>query len=141
MKWVTWMASWVAAVAIAGLIGYQLGKGSRKADATPTVSNYRADCITLTRPYEGMEVPSPFSVSGAASTFEGAIAWRLKDGNGNNLANGFETAESGIGWAPYRFEVKYPATTKGKATLEVFTGDARDGSEICTVRVPLKLKS
>jgi hypothetical protein len=85
---------------------------------------------------------SPFTVKGSGIAFENTINWRLLDGKGQKLEEGFVTADApDIGQAGdfeiRAFMLNVPTTSTG--TLEVLEYSAKDGEPIHKVEIPVQL--
>jgi nucleoid-associated protein YgaU len=94
--------------------------------------------ITIRSPQPHDIVNEPIQISGIASTFEGTIQVRVRDGNGAKVAEKFFTGGGGFSWDNFQIAMplgKIPATTAG--TLEVFEYSANDGSEINKATIPI----
>lgn len=90
----------------------------------------QADDIKVSSPAQGALVGNPVTISGEARVFESSVSYRVLDGDGTVLAEGFTMAASpDVGqFGPYSVDVLFdrPLTTYGK--VEVFNLSARDGS-------------
>jgi len=80
------------------------------------------------------------TVRGAARVFEANVAWRVRDGNGREVARGNTTASRGTGpvWGVFTTTVTIPPAVAGQATIEVYDTD-RDVSDQDIVRIPVTL--
>jgi hypothetical protein len=92
--------------------------------------------------FASQPLTSPFVVEGTGIAFENTINWRLLDGNGGVLQQGFVTADApDIGKAgPFEirpFLLQVPTTSTG--TLEVLEYSAKDGSPTHVVKIPVRL--
>ena len=98
-----------------------------------------SDSVAVYRPQPGATVDRTFTVSGLARAFEANVSWRLRDQSGRIVANGFTTASIGTSavWGSFQTSVTVPPTVTGNATLEVFWGSPRDGSDVGLVKVRL----
>lgn len=90
----------------------------------------------------GTLLASPFIVKGSGIAFENTINYRLVDGNGMKLVEGFVTADTPDVGQAGDFEIRdfmlfAPKTVTG--TLEVFEYSAKDGSPIHIVKIPVRL--
>jgi hypothetical protein len=81
------------------------------------------------------------TVRGAARVFEANVAWRVRDGNGREVARGNTTASRGTGpvWGVFTTTVTIPPAVAGQVTIEVYDITARDGSEQDVIRIPVTL--
>jgi len=79
------------------------------------------------------------AVRGAARVFEGNIGWRVRDGNGREVARGSAKASRGTGpvWGMFEATVTIPAGVAGQVSIEVFSLSPRDGSEQDVIRIPV----
>lgn len=80
-------------------------------------------------------------VRGAARVFEANIGWRVRDGNGREVARGTATASRGTSaaWGLFTATVTIPPAVAGQATIELYDISARDGSEQDLVRISVTL--
>jgi hypothetical protein len=80
-------------------------------------------------------------VQGAARVFEASISWRVRDGNGHEVARGSTTASRGTSaaWGLFTATVTIPPGVVGQATIELYDVSARDGSEQDVIRIPVTL--
>lgn len=94
--------------------------------------------IAIRQPQPHDLVDIPVSICGLGTGFEGVIQVRVRDGNGNTLAEQHVQA-GGMGiWGNFHVGLDLatrPATAWG--TVEGFEYSARDGSEINMVQVPV----
>lgn len=90
----------------------------------------QSDNIKVYAPAQGAAISSPVSISGEARVFEGTVNYRILDGNGTVIGEGFTTAASPeVGqFGPFTVAAQFtsPQTPFGK--VEVFDYSARDGS-------------
>lgn len=92
--------------------------------------------------FASQQLTSPFVIQGTGIAFENTINWRLLDGNGGVLQQGFVTANAQeVGQAgPFEirpFLLQVPKTSTG--TLEVLEYSAENGSPIHVVKIPVRL--
>lgn len=95
--------------------------------------------IRVTNMSEGQLLTSGFVVEGEAVAFESTISWRLEDGSGQTIAQGFTMAaqpDAGIP-GPFRIPLNFPQPSSATGTFRVFENSAKDGSEIHAVSVPV----
>ena len=100
------------------------------------------DNIVVDQPKPGATVSSPFLVSGRARVFEASLQVRLLDEKGKTINNKYVTATAGAPeWGKFNTSIQFktPATPQ-KATLQVFTVSAKDGTEQDMISIPLTLK-
>jgi hypothetical protein len=92
----------------------------------------------VTSPLAQAPVTSPLTVSGRARAFENTVNIRIKDANGEILAETFATADGDLGrFGEFSTAINFDATTANKGTLEVFQISAEDGSERDQVVIPI----
>ena len=84
--------------------------------------------VLIESPAQGATVPTPFTVTGRAATFEANVVWELKRGDAT-VRNGFTTAQECCTLSPYSFTVTAPP---GDYTLVVHDTDESDGEGIGT---------
>lgn len=103
------------------------------------LSNVDEPAIWVTSPATGQVITSPVEISGSARVFEATVSYRLKDDQGNVLAEGHTNAAKG---APDRGDFKGQLTFKtsgpGKGQLEVFEVSMKDGSDQNKVIIPVE---
>ncbi|MFC1622984.1 Gmad2 immunoglobulin-like domain-containing protein [Patescibacteria group bacterium] len=92
--------------------------------------------LEIIAPIENQVVTSPVMVSGKSNFNEANTRIRIKDSDGDVLADTFTTAE---GWMdklyPFSKSVEYSAPENKNGVVEVFEESAKDGSEINKVLV------
>jgi hypothetical protein len=103
------------------LLGVDVSQPVQKASADSVLAPVLVDS-----PAEGEAVPTTFTVTGRAATFEANVVWELKRGE-DTVRNGFTTARECCTLAPYSFEVTAPP---GDYTLVVHDTDESDGEGI-----------
>ena len=87
------------------------------------------------------KLTSPVTISGDASVFEAALAWRITDTAGRVLVEGFTTASLGApGRGSYAVSAPYTVPAETVAFIEVFSRSAKDGSIDEIVRIPVTLR-
>jgi hypothetical protein len=97
--------------------------------------------ITLKSPTVNAKLTSPITITGDASVFEAALAWRITDTGGRVLADGFTTASLGApGRGTYSITATYTVTLETVAFIEVFSRSAKDGNIDEIVRIPVTLR-
>ena len=84
--------------------------------------------MLIESPAQGATVPTTFTVTGRAATFEANVVWELKRGDAT-VRNGFTTAQECCTLTPYSFTVNAPP---GDYTLVVHDTDESDGEGIGT---------
>lgn len=99
--------------------------------------------IIVTSPKPNEEIGLPVVIKGEARVFESAFSYRIRDENGSVLTEGHDTAraEDTGQFGPFEVIVTYPKPKGDKGTIEVFSGSAKDGSEINKVSVPIRFKA
>ena len=82
------------------------------------------------------------TIAGSARVFEANVNWRLRDATGREVARGFTTATNGTGpvWGSFQTTAQIPTGVTGRATLEVFWGSPRDGSDQDVVSIPITIR-
>lgn len=87
--------------------------------------------VSLTSPDEGQSASGRLRVEGVASSFEGNLPWRIEDGAGESVADGFFTATGTGGDELFPFEdtVDVSSLAPGRYTLVVETDDPSGGDE------------
>ncbi len=85
-------------------------------------------------------VTSPLTISGTANTFEGTFQADILDRHGEVLAHETVQATSGSGTrGTFEAEITFGVPDSGPITLKVYELSAKDGSEVNTVEIPLKI--
>ncbi|MEA2097788.1 MAG: Gmad2 immunoglobulin-like domain-containing protein [Patescibacteria group bacterium] len=96
------------------------------------------DFIQIKFPQKNTAIKSPVLISGEANVFEANVRIKIKDENGNVLANSFITAG---GWMdakyPFEKEIDYTFPTSPNGIIEVFEEDTKNGNEIHKVTIPI----
>lgn len=104
---------------------------------TPTPNN--EPNIIVTKPVTGDTVGLPLVIEGKARVFEATFSYRIKNGDGSLLLEGFAMTDTGTGdigeFRPFKVSVNYPAPKYASGSVEVFEYSAKDGSEINMVVV------
>ena len=99
-----------------------------------------SDNISVTAPAPYDQISSPVTIEGEARVFESVFQYRVKDADGNVLAEGSGYANSpDIGqFGPFSVSANFsqPATNTG--VVEVFVYSAKDGSEADLVSIPVE---
>lgn len=113
--------------------------GTASARPSPTALVSAKGLIVVRKPLANDRITSPATISGDASVFEAALAWRITDSAGRILAEGNTTATAG---APGRGTFTIAATFSPPASdiigiIEVFERSPRDGTIDEIVRVPV----
>ena len=98
--------------------------------------------IAVYTPIVDQAVTRTITIGGVARVFEANVSWRLRDANGREVARGFTTATNGTGpvWGSFQTSAQVPADLTGRATLEVYWGSPRDGSDQDVVSIPLTVR-
>lgn len=109
------------------------------AEASPTQSpDDDLPPIVVLTPESGDVVTSPVTISGTANVFEATVSIRIRDDDGNVLAETFTTATCGSGCrGDFSHEVKFDATGD-RGVIEVFESSAEDGSALHLVAIPVR---
>lgn len=99
--------------------------------------------IKVIEPLAWQELGLPAVIIGAARVFENQFSFRIKDGSGNILTEGFSSADSpDTGqFGLFRVETSYRAPAQNAGVVEVFQYSPRDGSEVDKVSVPVRFKA
>ncbi|MBP9772044.1 MAG: Gmad2 immunoglobulin-like domain-containing protein [Candidatus Pacebacteria bacterium] len=97
--------------------------------------------IIVYAPRMNERVGTPVIVEGQARVFENVVNYRLVDANGNELIEGFATADApDIGqFGVFRGELNYVSNVDQKGTVEIFWYSAKDGSEVDKVTIPVTI--
>lgn len=96
--------------------------------------------IVVEQPFEGQTVDGTFTLSGIANVFEATVSYRILDGNGTTIQEGFTTATCGTGcYGTFEKEITYEGTKK-YAVLQVFQSSAENGEPLDMVETPLNFK-
>ncbi len=81
------------------------------------------------------------TISGDASVFEAALAWRITDTAGRVIVEGNTTASLGApGRGTYSVSATYTVATRTVAFIEVFSRSAKDGNIDEIVRISVTLR-
>ena len=101
-----------------------------------------SESVAVYGPEPGDQVARTFTLTGTARAFEAHVAWRIKDSGDREVATGFVTASLGTSpvWGTFTTEVKIPDNVSGVVTLEVFWPSPRDGADVGTVAIPLRVR-
>lgn len=111
---------------------------SSEPSPTTSASDAATPAVVVESPLAEAEVASPLVVRGTADVFEGVVAVRLLDANGQLLAGMDVQARCGTGCRG-RFEARlhFFTETRQDATLEVYGTSGLDGPPVGLVRIPL----
>ncbi len=94
--------------------------------------------LEVASPIPHQEITSPVKVSGRSNFFEGNTRIRIKDDNGEILANTFTTAKGWMGKLhSFSKNVYYTMPFSEKGIVEIFEDSAKDGSEINKIIIPV----
>lgn len=90
----------------------------------------QAENIKVYAPAQGATITTPVTISGEARVFEGTVNYRILDGDGNIVKEGFTTAASlEMGeFGPYSIAAEFTRPPTGVGKVQVFNYSARDGS-------------
>jgi hypothetical protein len=103
------------------------------------LSNVNEPVIWVTAPVANQIITSPVKISGNARVFEATVSYRLKDANGNMLAQGFTAANAGApGRGDFQADLAFKPAAAGKGQLEVFWASPKDGSDLDKVTIPVE---
>jgi len=99
--------------------------------------------IIVSQPQANDEIGPKLTIKGEARVFENTVNYRLKDNEGNILAENFATTNSlDIGlYGSFEVTIPYSQPKSREGVLEVFESSAKDGSEINKVIIPVKFKT
>lgn len=88
--------------------------------------------IDLVAPVDDQAVRDELEIVGCSNVYEATVAWRLLGGDGQELAEGFTTAECGSGCVGAFREVVSLDAAAGEAVayLEVFWDSPADGEDV-----------
>lgn len=103
------------------------------------LSSVYEPAIWVDSPVAEETVQNPFQLSGSARVFEATVSYRIKDSNGNILAEGFTNASEGApGRGDFQTQVGFTSAGPGQGQLEVFETSMKDGSDLNKVIIPVK---
>jgi hypothetical protein len=103
------------------------------------LSSVHEPVIWVTAPFPGQIITSPVEIKGSARVFEATVSFRLRDLNGNILAQGFTTASEGApGRGDFQDKLAFKTSGPGKGQLEVFWASMKDGSDQNQVTIPVE---
>jgi hypothetical protein len=88
--------------------------------------------IDLVAPVQDQHVTDEVTIVGCSNVYEATVSWRLLDGDGRTLDEGFTTAECGsgcVGAFEETITLGEDASAEPALVLEVFWQDAADGSD------------
>ncbi len=98
--------------------------------------------IWVNAPIADQTITNPVIIKGNARIFEAMVSFRLRDADGNILAQGSTMATAG---APdrgdFEAQLSFTPTSVGKGQLEVYEVSMKDGSEMNMVIIPVQWKS
>lgn len=107
-----------------------------KVDESVAKEKLSESFLEVESPSQNQTITSPVMVSGKSNFFEANTRIRIKDSDGNVLADTFTTAE---GWMdklyPFSKSIEYGAPMTANGMVEVFEESAKDGSEINKISV------
>jgi len=110
-----------------------------KSKVVSSLSATSNQLLSVTAPIVSQTISTPVRVAGKSNFFEAHTSIRVKDANGNILAQSFATA---AGWMdklfPFATYVSYskPATATG--TVEVYEASAQNGQDTNLISIPVK---
>ncbi|MEA4924459.1 MAG: Gmad2 immunoglobulin-like domain-containing protein [Syntrophomonadaceae bacterium] len=103
------------------------------------LANVNEPAIWVTSPATGQVITSPVEISGNARVFEATVNYRLKDAQGNVLAEGHANASQGApGRGDFKGQLAFTTSEPGKGQLEVFEVSMKDGSDRNKVVIPVE---
>jgi hypothetical protein len=88
--------------------------------------------IDLVAPVQDQQVEDEIVLVGCSNVYEATVSWRLLDGDGRTLDEGFTTAECGsgcVGAFEETIALDADAAAEPALQLQVFWEDAADGSD------------
>jgi hypothetical protein len=94
--------------------------------------------LELVAPVQDQRVTDELTLVGCSNVFEATVSWRILDGDGRTLDEGFTTAECGsgcVGAFEETVELDATATAEPFLAVQVFWEDAADGSDRDLVEV------
>jgi len=104
---------------------------------SPSPTPLSNEFITVTSLVIDQEIESPVLVQGESNTFEANVRIRIKDDNGNVLADTFTMGGAYGEMKPFSMEVVYDSPSVPTGVVGVFENSAKDGSEINRITVPV----
>ncbi|NQU77518.1 hypothetical protein HQ544_02360 [Candidatus Falkowbacteria bacterium] len=119
-----------------------LGDGEEDDEDSQT-ANPETGNIIVESPTPDETVTSPFEITGQAKVFEGTVLVRLRNQDGKivvpvQIVN--VHAEEAGEFGSFKIKINYQFYATKEGTVEVYSEDARDGSEINMVEVPVKFE-
>lgn len=101
---------------------------------------YIAPNIVVETPRPGDEVAPGDVLSGFANVFEANVNYRVRDEDGDIIAEDFTTATCGSGcWGDFEVALAFSVDSRQEGRIEVLTFSAEDGSEQDVVSIPVTL--
>ncbi|MCG1024385.1 Gmad2 immunoglobulin-like domain-containing protein [Dehalobacter sp.] len=103
------------------------------------LSSVYEPAIWVTAPVDGQTIASPLKITGNARVFEAVVSYRLRDTQGNILAEGNTMAAAGApGRGDFEASLTFTPSAAGSGQLEVFESSMKDGSDLNKVIIPVK---
>ncbi|TCX51622.1 Gmad2 immunoglobulin-like domain-containing protein [Dehalobacter sp. 14DCB1] len=103
------------------------------------LSSVYEPAIWVTAPVDGQTITSPLKITGNAQIFEAVVSYRLRDAQGNILAEGNTMAAAGApGRGDFEASLTFTPSAAGSGQLEVFESSMEDGSDLNKVIIPVK---
>jgi Spore germination protein len=103
------------------------------------LSSVYEPAIWVTAPVDGQTIASPLKITGNARVFEAVVSYRLRDVQGNILAEGNTMAAAGApGRGDFEASLTFKPLAAGNGQLEVFESSMKDGSDLNKVIIPVK---
>ncbi|EQB21627.1 putative membrane protein [Dehalobacter sp. UNSWDHB] len=103
------------------------------------ISSVYEPAIWVTAPVDGQTIASPLKITGNARVFEAVVSYRLRDAQGNILAEGNTMAAAGApGRGDFEASLTFTPSAAGSGQLEVFESSMKDGSDLNKVIIPVK---
>jgi len=103
----------------------------------PTEIGPELPLIIVSYPTTNQEITSSVLVEGQSDTFEANVRIRIKDDNGNVLADTFTMGGAYGEMKPFSIEILYNSPSVQTGVIEVFEDSAKDGAEINKITVPV----
>jgi len=96
--------------------------------------------IKVTEPQPDSVIESPLLIKGEARVFEGTVQFRLKDSQGNIIAEKFGTAQSVEAgeFGEFGELLLFDNVESESGTLEIYSQSPEDGSEQDLILIPVK---
>jgi len=140
-----------------GMFFYQVQKEREELSPTPTVAPSRVPSsttsptavpsknITVSSPMENQTVSGSFTISGTARVFENVVSIRVTDTTTKKVllqTTAYATAPDAGQFGPFALRFDIPKTVKAGDIIrvEVYQASPKDGSEVDTVSVLVRVR-